>query len=162
MKKLISPGKDTWKIIPLYILNKTHLGINILGCNCTLDNMNKFVKSRLSEMSMFYRNLLKVWFSTNVSQNIDQVQNWENQVIWSNECITTGGKTLYFKEWIKRGIILVSDLYNHEGEFMLMDEITCKFENGGSACLKYLALYQAIPRMWKKTSDSNYAPWCMV
>ena len=43
LKKLISPGKDTWKIIPLYILNKTHLGINILECNCTLDNMNKFV-----------------------------------------------------------------------------------------------------------------------
>ena len=81
LKKLISPGKDTWKIIPLYILNKTHLGINILECNCTLDNMNKFVKSRLSEMPMFCRNLLKVWFSTNVSQNIDQVQNWENQVI---------------------------------------------------------------------------------
>ena len=32
LKKLISPGKDTWKIIPLYILNKTHLGINILEC----------------------------------------------------------------------------------------------------------------------------------
>ena len=59
---------------------------------------------------MFYRNLLKVWFSTNVSQNIDQVQNWENQVIWSYVCITTGGKTLYFKEWIKRGIILLSEI----------------------------------------------------
>ena len=57
---------------------------------------------------------------------------------------------MYFKEWIKRGIILVSDLYNHEGEFMSMDEIKCAFENGGSACLKYLALNQAIPRMWKR------------
>ena len=102
-----------------------------------------------------YIRIRKVWFSTNVSQNIDQVQNWENQVIWSNECITTGGKTLYFKEWIKRGIILVSDLYNREGEFMSMDEIKCKFENGGSACLKYLALYQAIPHTWKKISDCN-------
>ena len=35
---------------------------------------------------------------------------------------------------------------------MSMHEIKCKFENGGSACLKYLALNQAIPRMWKKTS----------
>ena len=62
---------------------------------------------------------------------------------------------MYFKEWIKRRIILVSDLYNHEEEFMSMDEIKSKFENGGSACLKYLDLNQAIPRMWKKISDSN-------
>ena len=154
LKKLISPDKDTWKIIPLHLLSETYLGLNILKCNCSLDTMNKLFKSKIYKLPMFYRNLIKTWFLTKCSQNIDQVETWENQVIWNNECITNRGKTLYFNEFAKKGIIYVSDLYNKNREFKSMEELKCKFKNDGSYVLKYIALSQAMPLTWKTSTNS--------
>jgi hypothetical protein len=152
IKKLISPDICTWKNIPLYNINKTHLGIHIFKCNCSFENINGSVRSMINEMPIFYANLIKVWLSTKFTLNTNQVdlQNWGNQVIWNNVCITDRGKTLYFKEWVKKGFVHISDLYDQNGEFLLLDDIKIRFAYPGSIWLQYSALKQAIPNVWKK------------
>ena len=95
-------------------------------------------------MPMFYRNLIQVWLSTKSTQDKEQVQNWGDEVIWNNICIISRGKTLYYKEWAKRGILCISDLYDQYGVFHSLDEIKSRFSQPASVCIQYLALKQAI------------------
>ena len=50
IKKILHPEISRWKNIPMYILNKTHLGINIFKCNCKLENMSAYVRSLINNL----------------------------------------------------------------------------------------------------------------
>lgn len=149
IKKLADSEISTWKNIPISLLKNTCLDLNIFKCNCSFETMNKSVKGILKEIPSFYLNLVKVWLKTNKTETINDIENWDNQVIWNNDCITSKGNTLYFKGWINIGFIYVSDLFKDDGKMYTFDEIKDRFVHPANACIQYIAVKQAIPTLWK-------------
>lgn len=158
LEKLSSNEKATWKVIPLFTLNTTHLGIDILKSNCNFEDLNHEIKSKINILPFFYHKLLTVWFSTTAMQDINNIENWNDQLIWNNSFIVNDNKTLYFKKWAKKGVNLISDLYNVNKNFKSWNEIKTVFKNDGTAFLDYLALRQALPQKWKQmaTQEENH------
>ena len=150
LKKLSSKEKATWKNLPLYILNKTYMGVDLLKSNCNFEDLHDDIKSKINSLPIFYSKLLTVWFATKAIQSVNDIENWNDQVIWNNQCIVSNNKTLYFKEWAKIGINMISHLYNENKTFVSWNEIKDNFRNDGTAFLKYLALRQALPQKWKQ------------
>ena len=163
IKKLLYSEASRWKNIPLFILNNTKLGINVFKCNCSFENMNAYVRSLINDLPSFYKNLVKTWLSTNRTLTHEQVNNWGDQVIWNNICITSNGKVLHYTEWINKGIVFVSDMYDKDGNFLSLDRINHKFNQPGSIYFQYQILKQAILKVCKShkissTGTSNDKP----
>ena len=109
--------------------------------------MNKSVKGILKEIPSFYHNLIKDWLKNKKTETINDIENWDNQVIWNNDSVTSKGNTLYFKGWINIGFIYVSDLFKDDGKMYTFDEIKDRFVHPANVCIQYIAVKQTIPTL---------------
>ena len=157
VKRLTNTSVATWKNIPLFELNKSNFGLRIFECNCDYTSLSNEYVHQLNRMSPFYRNIIKLWFKCKKNLDVDQIDNPGQETIWNNTGIKYRCKTLYYKDWIKKGILTISDLYNNEGNIMSISELNDIINKPGGVMLEYLALLSAIPRDWKylKTLDNN-------
>lgn len=54
------------------------------------------------------------WHGNGYSHNFSPHQT----IIWNNENITEGNKSLYFQNWVQKNIIFIKDLFNNDGQLM--------------------------------------------
>ena len=86
---------------------------------------------------------------------------FEKYYAGKNSFIKVDHKTLYFKKWIKKGLVFVQDLLDQNGRLLSKDDFSRK-ASLTLAWLQYESIIAAIPKAWKtlindnRTLDNNY------
>jgi len=145
-KRLLEPGEEKWKIIPMYYFNK-------MGCSSLLLNVHTLPEEcKQSDwyIPTFYKQLLR---SFNTCKNITKVSpvttsGIRQQIIWGNRWIKYKGKSLWLDKWIKSKIIFINDLYDISGNFntqLIFENIVDKT----NVFAEMFIVKNAIPEAWK-------------
>ena len=143
IKRFILPIRAGWKIILGHYLSGVG-GPDFLRCNYDVSKVS-------INISPFYRDVLSLWGSLIKSNPVD-VNSIVNQVIWNNQYILIGHKSVYYKNFVDAGFIKVDDLLDGEGKFI-------KFENTGLAnnnFLRWHGIICAIPKKWLDVINLGY------
>ena len=123
----------------------------------------KDVKELCNEnTSIFWKEMLEIWckFNFHDPQNAEGVL---HQIIWLNSLIKVQKKIISKEEWLKIGIVRISDICDDENNFLSYEDFTAKCNNNKITWLEYYSIIDAIPQQWKfclKTSDliDSYNP----
>ena len=130
----------------------------VLKLNCPIIELKKHID--MIGVDAFYGNCLLAWYGASdiVKKSI---VNPCSQIIWWNDKIRYKGNILYFKEWVKNGIVYIRDLYNDNGIMKSYSEIVRILDIKQMALMQYFKLINAIPKQWlgidRKTID-EYLP----
>ena len=116
-------------------------GAFLFQCNYDL----KFLD--LKNLSAFHKNVLAVWQELNSKDPLN-ANEFRQEIIWNNRFIRINGKTIYYKTWVNKGILRISDLLDTDGHFLSFESFKCKF---GVRCtfLDYAGVPAVIPKAWK-------------
>ena len=87
--------------------------------------------------SPFWKTVLKTWLDHNKHGNLAPT------VLWNNQFIQYHGNVLFYSQWIKGGILKVSDMYNDNG-LLSCQEICHKIGNTPSRVLEYNVVASAV------------------
>ena len=101
----------------------------------------------------FYKSVKTVWQELHSKIPL-RVNEMKDEILWNNRFIKIGGKTIYYRTWVSKGIRKVNDLDSH-GLFFSFENFKSCF---GVRCtfLEYSGLLAAIPKHWKSAIlDSN-------
>ena len=101
----------------------------------------------LSFLPLFYRDVLGAWegiimHSPTIRKEI------ENEILWNNDLITIGGKSIFYRQWYNAGVKSLSDILEVKGNFLSFPEF--KKYNIKTKFLRYFGLCNAIPKYWKE------------
>lgn len=66
--------------------------------------------------------------------------------LWYNRDVKIGGKIVFLRQWYKKGIIYISDLFNEEGEILNYEEFCLKFDFR-PPCLIFFGIVRNIRRL---------------
>lgn len=100
LKECLRAPESLWYFIPNNIFNSVGGLKFLLKCNYNITRLPL-------KLSQFYQQALLAWklcHSHNFSPH--------KSIIWNNECITKGNKSLYLQKWIDRDIIFLKDLFD--------------------------------------------------
>ena len=61
IKRITNKNTANWKNIPLFEIQKTKLGLDILKCNCMIKSISEIYKNELNNVSTFYREVIELW-----------------------------------------------------------------------------------------------------
>ena len=86
-------------------------GSFLFQCNYDL----KFLD--LEGLPLFYRNILTVWQSlhSKVPLTANEIK---EEILWNNRFIKIGGKTVFYKAWVSKGILRIKDILNVHDNFL--------------------------------------------
>ena len=145
VSKLVTPGLANWKIIPLKFFS--HLGGKFLIFNVNLDNEKSM--PCLENLSEFYREVITCWVTsgggnTKYPKHFSDVR---KQIIWGNKFIKFGNKCLFFKNWVKSGLIFINDIIDKKGN-LTETFILEKLENKCNWISEFHILKMSIPKEW--------------
>ena len=74
--------------------------------------------------------------------------------LWNNRFIKTNGKTIYYKTWVNKDILKISDLLDNHDQFLSFESFKLKF-SVRCTFLDYAGVLAAIPKAWKNEITSN-------
>ena len=95
----------------------------------------------------FLKNILADWFSLKEEPTV--VADVQREVLWNNQHIKIGNKSLFNKTLYNNGLLYINDIINREGKFLTHVELTYKFGNH-ITLYNYTCLKDAIPKKWRK------------
>ncbi len=144
LKRLVDDGTcGRWKT----------LSWKMLGNYSTNDLTYKMQPTYLPQgpgpTSMFYKQVLDIWFSTNL-QNPIQGNHILKEKLWKNSFIMVDDRPIVtgYNTWERNGIIFVSDVINPEtGRLLSHTDIERKYMMNVDI-MKYNSLISAIPKEW--------------
>ena len=145
LPKILNDSKKPWKNICKYWLNKIGGVPLCLHYNCSATNMILLCKKH--KLPPFYVDLLATWAEIHFV-NLLQVADVSNEIIWNNTNIRYLNETLYFKDWVKNGILQVKQLIengswkNHEQIYKIMNS------NSLLISFQYGKIKKALPPVW--------------
>jgi len=93
-----------------------------------------------------------LWFSNSIPKL--NANEFKKEIIWNNRFIRINRKTIYYKTWVNKGILRISDLIDTDDHFLSFENSKCKF---GVRCtfLDYAGVLAAIPKAWKSEIVGN-------
>ena len=112
-------------------------GSFLFQCNYDLKFLN------LEGLPLFYRNNLTVWqiLHSKVPLSVNEIK---EEILWNNRFIKIGGKTVFYKAWVSKGILRIKDILNVHDNFLSFQELTDTFHIRGTF-LDYGGLLAGIP-----------------
>ena len=148
VKRLCFTDDAPWKAIPISLLSSVG-GTLIFACNYDVKHIN-LDKS----LPKFYNDVITYW--QELANNVPKTKsNVLNQIIWNNQFIKIGKKSVFFQNWHQSGIQNVSSLVDEQTicflpfqSFQQEFHINCNF-------LQYYGLLSAIPSSWKELLKSQ-------
>ena len=111
--------------------------------SCNLDKKHVLIAFRPS----FWSNILEIWCEYNYEQNITDLDEIGNQIIWYNSHILVNGKTFFNAKMYKEGLKYVSQLVDNNGKLLESTLLSQMFNGSVMLCNQILA---AIPKEWVK------------
>ena len=101
----------------------------------------------LRDLPPFYKSIITVWqeLHSKTPLNINEMK---DEILWNNRFIKIGGKTIYYKAWVSKGIRKINDLLDSHSLFPFFKNFKSCF---GVCCtfLDYAGLLATIPKHWK-------------
>jgi hypothetical protein len=101
----------------------------------------------------FYQDIFSTWASLHSRQPTTNEQVMR-ETIWNNSYIKVNFKTLYYTEWIRKGILFIQDLVDDTGQIMSKQNLEHQLQDQIKP-LRYESLISAIPNEWKKLLKHN-------
>ena len=139
VKKLLDDSNySDWKIIFLADVEK--YGGNYIWL--TQNNKPTF----LNGINLFWKDVFKSW--ADLTKNDVKIVP-ESEPLYHNDSIKIDNKTIFYNDWLIRGIRYLNDLINETGALMTWDEFSQKYDIQNQA-FKYITVTHAIPKNWKK------------
>jgi hypothetical protein len=101
--------------------------------------------------SPFYWNIMKEWAKMiDIEPDKLDVMGIRRQQLWLNKYmyIQISKQEIRWKKWIEKGILIIHDILNEQGEFLSIQDIErkCNFK---CDFLSYNSLKDAIPKLWR-------------
>ena len=80
----------------------------------------------LEGLPLFYRNILTVWqiLHSKVPLSVNEIK---EEILWNNRFIKIGGKTVFYKAWVSKGILRIKDILNAHDNFHLSKTLKILF-----------------------------------
>jgi len=117
-----APDDHLWSYLPKWYISKFGSDFLILKTSVTKNTAFDALKT----MPEFYRQVVFSYNSSKVIDYADFCANMKTQPIWGNKYITHNNRTLFFKSWVRAGIIRIENLRMHNGRldcYFLGDKI---------------------------------------
>ena len=149
--KLQQTGNGLWRSIPLFYLNKLGPKLIIFKMNANF----KQLKGWNTQFPQFYTNLIEFWCEI---PNKNSAHNFVNssQILWNNQLCTYKGQVIFNHNWIKRGILFVSDVLVNN-KLCNYEDLTDRIENNPIRRFEYNVIRNAIP-VTGNSSHSSRGP----
>ena len=145
IKRYLSPDPASWKLFLDFYLKKVG-GKFLFHCNFN------YTKLRII-LPEFYKECVVSW--TLLSEdNPSSSSEIANQVIWNNQFICIGSKSIYNSRLIDLGIVRIGDLYDTRGEFKSNKEPLYSTLSPVEHFLIF-SLFNAFPQEWRKILKTN-------
>ena len=101
--------KESWKVISSYLLEKFG-GLNfLLGCN-----YDKKFLARIN-LPQFYKSILQNFLELKISYKDSP---YEKFVLFNDKDILLDGSTIFYTNWLKKGVYLIQDVLNSDVNFL--------------------------------------------
>ncbi len=101
-----APEESLWSYLPKMYLSKLGDDFLILKTTVTEIDMLPYLK----QIPKFYQDVVLSYNKSKIVTSNDFYDNVLNQPIWGNKYLKFKKKTLFFKSWIKEGILLIKNL----------------------------------------------------
>ena len=154
--KILTGDNNISKILQFYL---SELGINIEY----LLKMNfKSIKSFdiIKRLPKFYQDIFIYYNRCKIIKPVQNLQSHDvmTQILWGNEYFKLNHKTLYFKNWIKSGFILVKDLLPNNGDWLDEVQVIKSLQNSSNWIAEFTILKKVVGKIIKKldTKIINY------
>jgi hypothetical protein len=116
---------------------------DLLKSRCSWEGLERL------HLPPFYKQMLGYWQEIRSYSSTNTNMQVREEFLWFNNHITIDGKSVFLKEWYKKGIKYVQDLLKDDGSFMSHAELGHKY----GVRINFLQCYQiraAIPYAWKR------------
>ena len=131
------------------ILNKIYMnklnpygGKLLFECNYSTKDADVF-----ADGNTFLKDVLTSWASC-ISK--PAIVSYRNEILWNNNYIRAGGRTIMYKNWYHNGIKYLKDIYDDASKTIYsFDRLQELYQLPRTEFLNYLSLIQSIPRRWK-------------
>ena len=80
--------------------------------------------------------------------NINKMWSHKEEILWNNSFVKIGGKMVFFKAWVSKGILRIKDILNAHNNFLSFQDLKDAFDVCGTF-LDYGGLLAVIPKDWK-------------
>ena len=145
IKRYLSPDPASWKLFLDFYLKKVG-GKFLFHCNFNYTKLPIILPE-------FYKECVVAW--TLLSEdNPSSSSEIANQVIWNNQFICIGSKSIYNSRLIDLGIVRIGDLYDTRGEFKSNKEPLYSTLSPVEHFLLF-SLFNAFPQEWRKILKTN-------
>ena len=132
--RLLSPGRQNWRTVPDYCLDKLG-GLNfLLRCN--------YNPKHLNTLPSFYQSILMYFNELRNLYVFDQAQ---DLILFNNKEKLIEGKPLFLRDWFNKGILSIQDLLDDAGNILSYQEFNNKY-SCKSNFLQYYQVISAIPK----------------
>jgi exonuclease III len=148
VKRLLKSKEGSWKIIPDLILAEI-LGDHSFQCSTVKGE-------QIKSIPLFYRQLFIAWNKTKVNPGDDPFR-VRREVLWHNKQIKIRGKEICYKIWYDKGIVMIHDIVQENGEFKSKVNLEMQFQTP-IGIMEYNGLKSAIPQAWKRAVKSMRIP----
>ena len=145
IKRYLSTDPASWKLFLDFYLKKVG-GKFLFHCNFN------YIKLPII-LPEFYKECVVAW--TLLSEdNPSSSSEIANQVIWNNQFICIGSKSIYNSRLIDLGIVRIGDLHDTRGEFKSNKEPLYSTLSPVEHFLLF-SLFNAFPQEWRKMLKTN-------
>ena len=105
----------------------------------------------LNNVPKCYREIYKTWKQIKKPESNTKSEILQEN-LWLNENITVESKPIFWSLWFMKGIKIIEDVYDSEGNFITMTDLKHKY---GLECnfIDHLRIRQAIPRIWRQKNQ---------
>ena len=116
--------------------------------------------AKTKNFPLFYQQLVQIWAKVNKRDPIETCEPaYEicKEVLWSNSCITSGGKSLYNKYFMTKGIMCIIDIMDENGNLLKWEKAKQRYDFNMSSHLSWLGLIKSIPTAWKSNLRDSFS-----
>ena len=138
IKKLLDDNNESdWKT--LFLEGTQNIGDNYIWL---VNNPNP---PFLKKLNPFWQDVYKAWQLFSKQSNIEMPH---TQHLFYNENIKIGNRSIYYKEWQKKGIEYINDLLDETGQLLNWQNFSDRF-NIENQIFYYTSVIHSIPKTWK-------------
>ena len=80
-----------------------------------------------SVINQFWKDVLYAWKSVIEKDENNDWTNFFANAVWLNKQVKIDKRTIFYPEWLNRGVKFVNDFVNDDGSFLTLDQFSNKF-----------------------------------
>ena len=155
VKKILLHKEAKWATFPFHEFNKLGKDLSVFQGNIEI----KEILGLNLINSNFWKSILKTWIEFNVNENniegmLPECKR-EEQPLWNNCNLRYKGKVLFYQKWVSAGVYKLGHMFNDNGTFMSLAEISSLVGPSPARHFEYYALLNGLPREWRNKSQMH-------